>query len=60
MRDNIPVQEVAGHQLSKEGVKEAMKGAKRVDEIASNMIFNNTILGHYHKVKANGYGQKFY
>ena len=51
MRDNIPVQDVAGHQLSKEGVKEAMKGTKRVNEIAPNMILKKKILDHYHNVK---------
>ena len=60
MRDNVPIQDVAGPQFSKEGVKEAMKGAKKVNKIAPNMILNNAILGQYHKVKANGYCQKFY
>ena len=47
IHDNVSRQDVAGPQLSKEGVKEAMKGAKRVDEIARN----KTILDHYHNVK---------
>ena len=45
------MQDVAGPQLSKETVKEAMRGAKSVDEIAPNMILNNTILDHYHNIR---------
>ena len=51
VHDNTPMQDVAGPQLSKETVKEAMKGAKRVDEINPNMILNKTILNHYHNVR---------
>ena len=57
IRVNVLIQDVSGPQLSKEGVKNAMKGAKRVDEIAPNMILNETILGHYHEVRTNDYGQ---
>ena len=41
IHNNTPMLDVAGPQLSKETVNEAMKGAKRVDEIAPNMILNN-------------------
>ena len=33
-----------------------MMGAKRVDEVAPNMILNEAIVSHYHKVKYD-YGQ---
>ena len=59
IRVNVLIQDVSGPQLSKEGVKNAMKGAKRVDEIAPNMILNEAILGHYHEVRTNDYGQSF-
>ena len=35
---------MAGPQLSKEAIKEAMKGSKRADEITPKMILNQTIL----------------
>ena len=35
---------MARPQLSKEAIKEAMKGAKRVDKITPNMILNQTIM----------------
>ena len=54
--DNALLQDVSGPQLSKEGVKNAMKEAKKVDEVAPNMILNEAILSHYHKVKYD-YGQ---
>ena len=38
-------------QLSKESVERAMKGAKRVIEMGPNMIFNEEIVSHYHKVE---------
>ena len=51
VHNNTPMQDVAGPQVSKETVKEAMKGAKRFEEIAPNMILNKTILDHYHNVR---------
>ena len=42
---------MAGPQLSKEAIKEAMKGSKRADEITPKMILNQTILDHYHNVR---------
>ena len=51
VQDNTPMQDVAGPQLSKEIVKEAMKGAKIVDKISPNIILNKTILDHYHNVR---------
>ena len=41
----------SGPQLSKESVKSAMKGAKRVIEMGPNMIFNEELVNHYHKVE---------
>ena len=40
IHDNSPSQDMNGPQLSKEGVKNAMKGTKRVDKVAPNMILN--------------------
>ena len=54
VHDNFTKQDVAGPQLSKEGVKEAMKEAKRVDKVAPNMILNKTILDHYHNELLGG------
>ena len=48
--EEVAAKDVAGPQLSKEMVKTAMKGTKRVDEIAPNMILNQAILDHYHNV----------
>ena len=42
---------MAGPQLTKETVKEAMMGANRVDESAPNMILNQTIMVHYQNVR---------
>ena len=42
---------MAGLHLSKETAKKAMRGAKRVDEIAPNMILNQMILNHYHSAR---------
>ena len=56
IHDNIPTQDVAGPQLS----KETMKGAKRVDEISPNMILNKTILDHYHNVKIDDLNRGLY
>ena len=55
--EEVAANDVAGPQLSKATVKTAMKGAKRVDEIALNMILNQTILDHYHNVREPGKGQ---
>ena len=44
---------VSGHvrpQLSKETVKSAMKGHKRLDEVAPNIVLNEEIMDHYHQV----------
>ena len=35
-----------------------MKGATRVNEIAPNMILNQTILDHYHNVRVEGHCQE--
>ena len=49
---------MARPQLSKETIKEAMKGAKRVDKIIPNMILNQTILDHYHNVRPDNQDQE--
>ena len=49
---------MARPQLSKEAIKEAMKGAKRVDKITPNMILNQTILDHYHNVRPDDQDQE--
>ena len=51
--DEVAAKDVARPQLSKETVKMAMKGAKRVDEIAPNMVLNQTILDHYHNARVD-------
>ena len=48
--EEVAAEDLAGPQLSKETVKTAMKGTKRVDEITPNMILNQAILYHYHNV----------
>ena len=55
--EQVAAKDIVGPRLSKETVKTAMKGAKRVDEIAPNMILNQTILDHYHNVREPGQGQ---
>ena len=49
---------MARPQLSKEAIKEAMKGAKRVNKITPNMILNQTILDHYHNVRPDDQDQE--
>ena len=49
--EKVSAKDVAGPQLTKEAIKEAMKGNKRVDEITTNMVLNQTILDHYHNVR---------
>ena len=43
-------QDVSGPQLSKETAKSAMKGRKRLDEVAPNIVLNDEIMDHYHQV----------
>ena len=49
--EEVPARDVAGPQLTKEAITEAMKGKNRVDEITLNMVLNQTILEHYHNVR---------
>ena len=49
--EEVSTKDVAGPQLTKEAIKEAMKGNKRVDEITPNIVLNQTILDHYHNVR---------
>ena len=49
--EELAAKDVAGPQLSKGTVKEAMKGAKRVDKIAPNTNLNQTIMDHYHNIR---------
>ena len=49
--EEISAKDVAGPQVTKEAIKEAMKGNKRVDKITPNMFLNQTILDHYHNVR---------
>ena len=61
--EEVAVKDVAGPQLSMEVVKTAMKGTKRHNKIAPNMIINQAILDHYRTVsqaRARGtYGSFF-
>ena len=43
-------QDASGPQLSKEIVKSAMKGRKRLDEVAPTIVLNEEIMDHYHQV----------
>ena len=49
--EEVSAKDVAGPRLTKEAIKEAMKGNKRVDKITPNMVLNQTILDHYHNVR---------
>ena len=53
IHNNALFQDMSGPQLSKEGFKNAMKGAKRVDEVAPNVILKEEIVSHYHKVRCD-------
>ena len=44
------MQDTSGPQLSKEDVVSMMKSNKRLDEVQPNMVLNETIIDHYHKV----------
>ena len=55
--EEVAAKDVAGPQLSKETVMEAMKGAKRVNKVAPNLILNQTILDHYHNVRMDDQDQ---
>ena len=49
---------VSGHerpQLSKETVKSAMEGRKRLDEVTPNIVLNEEIMDHYHQVNMIDY-----
>ena len=53
----MAAKDVARPQLSKETVKEAMRGAKRVNKIAPNKILDQTILDCYHNVRMDNQDQ---
>ena len=61
--EEVAAKDVAGPQLSKEVIKTAVKGTKRHNKIAPNMVLNQAILDHYHTVsqaRARGsYGSFF-
>ena len=57
--EELAAKDVAGPQLYKETVKEAMRGAERVVEVAPNMILNQTILDHYHNGRRDNQDQGF-
>ena len=44
------MQDTSGPQLSKEDVESMMKSNKRLDEVRPNMVLNEAIIDHYHKV----------
>ena len=49
--EEVPAKDMAGPQLNKEAVAEAMKNNRRVEEITPNMVLNQAILEHCHNVR---------